>query len=66
MTTFTKDTILNELHDLPDDLIKELLDYIRFLKVKRIADKTMTARASEKVLAKDWLSPEEEAQWKDL
>jgi hypothetical protein len=66
MSPITKDIILNELHDLPDDLVQEILDYIRFLKVKRTADKIMTAFASEKVLSKDWLSPEEEQQWKDL
>jgi hypothetical protein len=29
-------------------------------------DKTMTHYASEKVLAKDWLLPEEDEAWKDL
>ena len=29
-------------------------------------DKTMTHFASEKALAKDWLSPEEDEAWKNL
>lgn len=29
-------------------------------------DKILTHFASEKVLAKDWLSPEEDEAWKDL
>jgi hypothetical protein len=66
MTTITKDDIMNELNDLPDDLAQEILDFIRFIKVKRKADKTMTALASEKVLSKDWLSTEEEEAWEEL
>jgi hypothetical protein len=33
MTTITKDNIMNELNDLPDDLAQEILDFIRFLKI---------------------------------
>lgn len=29
-------------------------------------DKILTYLASEKILAKDWLSPEEDEAWKDL
>jgi hypothetical protein len=31
-----------------------------------IADKPFTHFASEKVLAKDWLTPEEDLAWQDL
>ncbi len=31
-----------------------------------IADKAYTHRASENVLAKEWLSPEEDEAWKNL
>jgi hypothetical protein len=36
------------------------------LKEKIEQDATMTHFASEKILAKDWLSPEEDAAWADL
>jgi hypothetical protein len=36
------------------------------LKEKIEQDATMTHFASEKTLAKDWLSPEEDAAWADL
>jgi hypothetical protein len=36
------------------------------LKEKIEQDATMTHFASEKILAKDWLSPEEDAAWGDL
>ena len=32
----------------------------------KIADQPLTQFASEKVLAKDWLTPEEDAAWQDL
>jgi len=34
--------------------------------MKQISEKLFTAIASEKSLAKDWLSKEDEAAWKDL
>jgi hypothetical protein len=35
-------------------------------KQKQAEDKVLTHFASEKVLAKDWLLPEEDEAWKDL
>jgi hypothetical protein len=35
-------------------------------KLNQGADKVLTHLASEKVLAKDWLLPEEDEAWKDL
>lgn len=35
-------------------------------KQKQADDKVLTHFASEKVLAKDWLLPEEDEAWKDL
>jgi len=32
----------------------------------KMADQTLTQLASEKVLAKDWLTPEEDSVWQDL
>jgi hypothetical protein len=40
---------------------------IAFLLTNKIEqDATMTHFASEKILAKDWLSPEEDTAWADL
>ncbi len=36
------------------------------IKQKHGSDKILTHFASEKVLAKDWLLPEEDEAWKDL
>lgn len=66
MTTITKDIIIKELRDIPDDVASEILDYIQFLKIKKSKEKTLTHFASEESLAKYWLRPEEDEAWKDL
>ncbi len=45
------------------------LDYVRILNKEGesvVEEPTMTHYASEKSLAKDWLTPEEDEAWKDL
>ena len=66
MTSATKNIIIEELKDLPEDRIIEILDFIRFLKVKIRSEKTETHEASSKVLSKEWNLPEEDEAWKDL
>jgi hypothetical protein len=39
---------------------------IQVAKQKRVVQSSPTALASEQVLAKDWLKPEEDKAWKDL
>ncbi|MFH1182273.1 MAG: AbrB/MazE/SpoVT family DNA-binding domain-containing protein [Candidatus Woesearchaeota archaeon] len=41
-------------------------DRIELRPMKQISEKLFTALASEKVLAKDWNSKEDEEAWKDL
>jgi AbrB family looped-hinge helix DNA binding protein len=41
-------------------------DRIELRPLKQISDKLFTAIASEKSLAKNWLSKEDEKAWKDL
>ena len=41
-------------------------DHIEVRPIKQVSDSIATAIASEKVLAKDWLSKEEDKAWKDL
>ena len=45
-------------------MLDEVLDFIRFLKIK--ANRLDTAIASESSLAKDWLKPREDEAWQDL
>lgn len=61
----TKESILNEIEKIPEPLLKEVLDFIRFLKTKSV-EGVETAIASESSLRKDWLRPEEDEAWAGL
>ena len=61
-----KETLMNEINKMPEPLLDELLDFIQFLKTKVLREKYDTMVVSEPILKKDWLSPEEDAAWKDL
>jgi hypothetical protein len=45
---------------------EEMLVFIHFLKGKASRKRMETAILSESMLAKDWLSPEEDEAWKNL
>jgi hypothetical protein len=66
MTLHTKDIIIKELAEIPDDVASEILEYIRCIKIKIESDKTPTHILSESSLKKDWLNPIEDDTWKDL
>jgi hypothetical protein len=61
----TKELLFNEIEDAPEPVLAEILDFVQFLKHK-IRPGLETALASEAVLAKNWLSPEEDEAWQDL
>jgi len=61
-----KELILDEVEQMPEALLEEVLDFIRFLKTKALKEKLGTALASESSLGKDWLAPEEDKAWQDL
>ena len=54
------------LEQIPDPILVEILNYVRFLKAKVAQEKFSTAYMSESILAKDWLLPEEDDAWNDL
>ena len=58
--------IIGELEDLPPRTYGEVLDFIRSIKARRRKAVPDTALASELVLRKDWLRPEEHDAWSDL
>lgn len=62
----TKEAIVNEIKNIPEPLLEEILDFIRFLEAKVVEQKMETAIASESSLKKDWLQPEEDRAWQDL
>jgi len=61
-----------EIKDAMYSYFMDLLQKMDFVKVvgrekeSIVSDPPMTHYASEKVLSKDWLTPEEDEAWKDL
>lgn len=61
-----KEAVIREIQDLPESLIHEVLDFVRFLKSKVGHEISESAILSETALAKDWMRPEEDEAWQDL
>jgi len=61
-----KDLIIQEIEEVPDLLLEEVLDFLRFLKAKQTRQRLETPILSESSLGKDWLRPEENEAWRDL
>jgi hypothetical protein len=63
----SKQDLIKEIETLPFNLIEEAYNYISLLKQSKAknipSDITL---ASEKALAKDWMSPEEDRAWENL
>ena len=62
----TKQMILKEISKVPEPMLEEVLDFIKFLESKSFRKISETAVLSEATLAKDWLKPEEDEAWKNL
>ena len=62
----TREALVKEIQQVPEPLLQEVLDFIRFVQARIAREGFETAIASEPLLAKDWLRPEEDAAWQDL
>ncbi|MEK6783601.1 MAG: DUF2281 domain-containing protein [Bacteroidota bacterium] len=63
----TKEALAEEIKNAPENLLKEIYDYLLFLKGRKAKeDDILTHFASEKILSRDWDSPEEDEAWKNL
>jgi hypothetical protein len=62
----TRQLIEQELDGLPEQLQREVYDFVRFLRSKPIGDSFNGLLASESVLAREWDTPEEDAAWQSL
>lgn len=60
-----KNILIKEIENLPDALLSEVLDFVRFLEYKN-SNKYEAYIQSESSLKKDWLLPSEDDAWKDL
>jgi hypothetical protein len=61
-----KELIIQEIEQTPEFLLKEVLDFLRFLKLKDKSQTLELCQISESSLQKDWLKPEEDEAWQDL
>ena len=61
-----KEAIVNEIQKVPETMLEEILDFIRFLEVKMLEKKAASAALSEASLKKDWLRSEEDTAWQNL
>ena len=64
----TKQMLIKEIEQLPPQIVTEVYNYVSFLKIKQTkeSDDSNIHFASENVLARDWLLPEEDAAWANL
>ncbi|MFN6090251.1 MAG: hypothetical protein ACK47E_16010 [Cyclobacteriaceae bacterium] len=62
----TREVLFEEIKNTPEGLLKELYDYLLFLRQKQQSDKILTHIVSEKSLSRDWDLPEEDEAWKNL
>jgi hypothetical protein len=61
-----KELLMSEIEQVPEPLVDEVLDFVRFLKAKLIRERHEAAVGSESSLGKDWLRPEEGDTWQGL
>jgi hypothetical protein len=60
-----KDLIIQELDQVPELLLEEVLDYLRFLKVKHLQEKSEASNLSESSVQKEWLRSDEDEAWQN-
>jgi len=58
--------LINEIESLPSECFQELMDFVGYLRLKQLKNIPETMILSEKSLAKDWDTPEEDEAWADL
>ncbi len=61
-----KDLLMDEIGQVPEPFLDEVLDFVRFIKMKIVKEKSDITIASESSLNKDWLRPEEDEAWQNL
>lgn len=60
-----KEMIIKEIDKTPEPILEEVLDFMIYLKTKKI-DILEVSLMSESSLKKDWLTSEEDNAWADL
>ena len=67
MSSNIKDQLLQEIEKTPDSTLKEVLDFLLFIKSRELQQEQVEiSLLSEPSLAEDWLIPEEDEAWQHL
>ncbi len=67
MTIRIKQLLLNEIETIPESTLKEVLDFLLFIKTRESQQEQLEiSLLSEPLLAEDWLTPEEDEAWQHL
>jgi hypothetical protein len=67
MANEIKDQLLIEIDKTPNSVLKEVLDFLLFVRAKEIQQEQLeVSLLSEPTLAEDWLTPEEDEAWQHL
>lgn len=62
-----KEKLLNEINTTSDAILKEVLDFLLFIKAKEVQQEQLEiSLLSEPVLSEDWLTSEEDEAWQHL
>jgi hypothetical protein len=62
-----REQVLQEIAEVPDATLQEVLNFLQSRKLKHVpSEKLEISLLSEPVLAKEWLTQEEDEAWKDL
>ncbi|MGA2034785.1 MAG: hypothetical protein ABSG68_21255 [Thermoguttaceae bacterium] len=61
-----REALLQTVEGLPEEFLVELAEYAKRLRLKAAHCQVPTTLATQDVLARDWLRPEEEEAWRDL
>lgn len=65
-STSPEELLVQEIEQIPDELLVEVLNFLLFLKSRHQQEKLETSLLNESSLQKDWLRPEEDEAWQDL
>ena len=58
--------LIYEIETLPSEYVQEVINFVGYLKLKRLRNLPETMILSEKTLAKNWDTPEEDEAWANL
>ena len=58
--------LMKELENLPPEYLGEVVDFVAWLKYRKLQQIPETMLLSEAALAKDWDTPEEDEAWAGL